>query len=134
MMTKEELKAPMKKLIIVFPAMMALGIGIGIGFVANNSPKNKSSYELQQKCTKDAENFIINARAGKISGALFGSSPIETERVDMLQHHYSGAGVACGITPAIATISLAQSILVCRTASLSGANAMPASRRTASGR
>jgi hypothetical protein len=37
MMTKEELKAPMKKLIIVFPAMMTLGIRIG--FVANNSPK-----------------------------------------------------------------------------------------------
>jgi hypothetical protein len=93
MMTKEELNAPMKKLIIVLLATMALGIGIGIGFLANNNlhpaGQNKASYELQQKCTKDAEDFVIKARAGKIPGALFGLGEGEKQRVDMLQHHYS---------------------------------------------
>ena len=70
------------KLIIVSLAMTTLGI-----WLANNNPH--PSHELQQKCTKDAEDFVTKARADKILGAPSGLGALQKQRVDMRQHHYS---------------------------------------------
>jgi hypothetical protein len=75
------------KLIIVSLAMTTLGFWMAIGSSANNDPH--PSYELQQKCTKDAEDFVIKARAAKIPGAPSGLGALQKQRVDMRQHHYS---------------------------------------------
>lgn len=70
--------------------MLTFGIGIGIGFLANNNPHPTApSYELQQKCTKDAEDLLIKARGDKIPGALFGLGAPQKQSVVKLQHHYS---------------------------------------------
>ena len=78
-------KTPMKKLklIIVSLAMTTLGIWLAIGSSANNN-----LHPLQQKCTKDAEDFVIKARAAKIPSAPPGLA-LQEQRVDVRQHHYS---------------------------------------------
>jgi hypothetical protein len=75
------------KLIIVSLAMTTLGIWMAIGSSANNN--RQPSYELQQKCTRDAEDFVIKARADKIPGAPSGLGALQKRRDDMRQHHYS---------------------------------------------
>src|SRR6476660_9912621 len=75
------------KLIIVSLAMTTLGIWMAIGSSANNN--HHPSYALQQKCTKDAEDFVIKARADKIPGTPSGLGSLQKQRVDMRQHHYS---------------------------------------------
>jgi len=72
------------KLIIVSLAMTTLGLWMAIGFSANNTP-----HPSQQKCTKDAEDFLIKARADKIPGAPSGLGALQKQSVDMREHHYS---------------------------------------------
>ncbi len=76
------------KLIIVSLVMATLGI-----WLAHKNPD--PSDELEQKCSKDAEEFVVQARADKLLGAPSGLSALQEQRVDMRQRHYSARLKRC---------------------------------------
>jgi hypothetical protein len=53
--------------------------------------QNKALYELQEKCAKDAADFLDKVKAGKVVGARLVEQPdeLQHESIVELQNHYS---------------------------------------------
>lgn len=93
----------MSRAIII--ALCALVIVVGVGelgrYLQDPMPpeQKKMQYELQEKCAKDAEDFLDRVKAGKVVGGLLGGLGIgEKQDIKQIQNHYSARFNKCFVS------------------------------------